>query len=245
MDLALAQHIVKGTNNQNGLGYLEWYGSHRVYHPGEDLNKGSGNHDLGLPITTVADGDVVWTGYHRGFGNHMVMSHPQLNRWTHYVHLQKHILKVGDKMKAGEVVSYVGNTGTKWAHLHFEVWRPHLFELQKNYRNRVGYKVPFAMYPTNWPKWKVAQHYEDPAVFVRNALKLKDKLIAPVPNKVELLLYRDKFNGKIYLVHEEKFYHITDEKTFDILFGGFANAKWANGSAPDKNVIGGKLKLTK
>jgi len=41
---------------------------------------------------------------------------------TLYAHMSKYIVKRGQKVKRGEVIGYVGNTGTSVApHLHYEV----------------------------------------------------------------------------------------------------------------------------
>jgi murein DD-endopeptidase MepM/ murein hydrolase activator NlpD len=41
---------------------------------------------------------------------------------TLYAHMSKYIVKRGQKVKRGEIIGYVGNTGTSVApHLHYEV----------------------------------------------------------------------------------------------------------------------------
>lgn len=244
IDLTLAQYFVKGANNQNGLAYLQYDSYYKVYHPAWDLNKDYGNSDLGLPVTCPDDGVVEYVGNHSGFGNHLVIYHERQNRWSHYLHLQKHILKKGDKVVADQLISYVGNTGTKWAHCHIEIWTPALHKMQVERKDFLGRAIPYTIYPKNWPKWQVAQLYEDPALFVKRAIEYHNSRPAPYVNKVDVGLYRDRMSGKIYLVREGKFSHIADERTFKVLFGDFADVKWAEGSEPDKDLIAGKLKLT-
>ena len=57
----------------------------------------------------------------RGFGNHVIINHGYGYK-TLYAHMKKYIVKKGQKVKRGEIIGYVGNTGTSVApHLHYEV----------------------------------------------------------------------------------------------------------------------------
>ena len=67
-----------------------------------------------------------------------------------YMHLAGYRVRTGQRVKAGEIIGWVGRTGIKrsGAHLHFElrkdhkhidplpVMRPHLFELEATWRGR-------------------------------------------------------------------------------------------------------------
>lgn len=57
------------------------------------------------------------------YGNMIELEHGDGYK-TRYAHLQKGLsLKKGDKVKKGQVIGYMGNTGNSYgAHLHFEVW---------------------------------------------------------------------------------------------------------------------------
>ena len=57
----------------------------------------------------------------RGFGNHVVIDHG-FGYQTIYAHMSTFNVRVGQKIKRGEIIGYVGNTGTSTApHLHYEV----------------------------------------------------------------------------------------------------------------------------
>lgn len=57
----------------------------------------------------------------RGYGNHVKINHG-FGYETLYAHMSKYIVRKGQKIKRGEVIGYVGNTGTSVApHLHYEV----------------------------------------------------------------------------------------------------------------------------
>ncbi len=57
----------------------------------------------------------------RGYGNHIVINHGYGYK-TLYAHMSKTKAKKGQKVKRGDVIGFVGNTGTSTApHLHYEV----------------------------------------------------------------------------------------------------------------------------
>ena len=57
----------------------------------------------------------------KGYGNYVEINHGYGYK-TLYAHMSKSIVKQGQKVKRGEVIGYVGNTGTSVApHLHYEV----------------------------------------------------------------------------------------------------------------------------
>ena len=57
----------------------------------------------------------------KGYGNYVEINHGYGYK-TLYAHMSKSIVKQGQKVKRGELIGYVGNTGTSVApHLHYEV----------------------------------------------------------------------------------------------------------------------------
>ena len=57
----------------------------------------------------------------RGYGNYVKINHG-FGYETLYAHMSKYIVKKGQKVKRGEVIGYVGNTGISTApHLHYKV----------------------------------------------------------------------------------------------------------------------------
>lgn len=95
------------------------------YHEGADINlKSGGNTDLGQPLYAIADGVVSSIHNHttaNTFGNHLHIQHdgPWGSVWSHYAHCQSLVVKVGQSVKEGDLVGYLGKSGTTLAHLHF------------------------------------------------------------------------------------------------------------------------------
>jgi len=144
----------------NGLEWLEWYDAHNVYHPGWDLNKGSSNQDKGLPVVAWLDGEIEYIApegkSNGGFGNFMIIYHPAYGFWTRYAHLDRIDVRQGEKVEEGQQVGTCGNTGTTYAHLHWEVFNQALYNIQKTY-----WKGPFRYYPSGKSKQWIQQHYID------------------------------------------------------------------------------------
>ena len=77
----------------------------------------------GSPIWATGQGKVVFVGNKSGYGKTVVIQHNYQYK-TLYAHLSKFAnnLKVGRKVKQGEIIGYVGMTGiTTGPHLHYEL----------------------------------------------------------------------------------------------------------------------------
>lgn len=77
---------------------------------------------IGTPIYATGDGYVITAdGSGRGYGNHVVINHGY-GYQTLYGHMSRIKARRGQSVKRGEIIGYVGNTGTSTApHLHYEV----------------------------------------------------------------------------------------------------------------------------
>jgi murein DD-endopeptidase MepM/ murein hydrolase activator NlpD len=74
------------------------------------------------PIVAAAAGTVARTGVDDYLGNFVEIQHG-LGYLTVYGHCSRVAVNRGDRIAAGQVVAYVGQTGEATApHLHFEVW---------------------------------------------------------------------------------------------------------------------------
>ena len=72
-------------------------------------------------IYAVYDGVVIKAQYHEINGNYIVIKHSD-NLKTKYNHCNKLLVNEGEKIKKGEVIALVGETGYATGnHLHFEV----------------------------------------------------------------------------------------------------------------------------
>ncbi|MFK8138266.1 MAG: peptidoglycan DD-metalloendopeptidase family protein [Bdellovibrionales bacterium] len=75
----------------------------------------------GTPIFAPADGVVSYAGYDAGYGKLISIDHGY-GMLTRYGHVSKIYATVGQKVKRGDVIGAVGNTGRSTGpHLHYEV----------------------------------------------------------------------------------------------------------------------------
>jgi murein DD-endopeptidase MepM/ murein hydrolase activator NlpD len=88
----------------------------REMHKGLDIATRSGT-----PVIAPADGLVVFAGREGGFGNMVVIDHGY-GITTRYGHCSTIDVKLGQKVKRGDAIARVGNTGRSTGpHVHYEV----------------------------------------------------------------------------------------------------------------------------
>ncbi|MFN4298860.1 MAG: M23 family metallopeptidase [Thermaurantimonas sp.] len=78
---------------------------------------------VGTPIYATGDGVVIQDNGigGSGYGLYVIISHG-FGYHTLYAHMSKAIVKPGQKVKRGDIIGYVGNTGSSTGpHLHYEV----------------------------------------------------------------------------------------------------------------------------
>lgn len=94
--------------NQSGYNY---------FHTGLDFCGTVGN-----AVYAPAAGEVVFQGFLAVRGNATVINHGQ-GVYTAYMHQSEILVKVGDRVSAGQLIGRVGNTGrVTGPHLHLEIW---------------------------------------------------------------------------------------------------------------------------
>ncbi len=90
----------------------------RDFHSGMDIATGPGT-----PVKATADGIVSFAGWSGGSGNLVALEHG-LGFSTYYAHNRSVVVKVGQKVKRGDILSYVGSTGNSTGpHVHYEIWK--------------------------------------------------------------------------------------------------------------------------
>ena len=76
----------------------------------------------GTPIMATKSGVVVISTYGSSYGNYVVIAHTDGSR-SLYAHQSKRAVSVGQSVSQGQVIGYVGTTGSSTGnHLHFEIW---------------------------------------------------------------------------------------------------------------------------
>ncbi len=87
-----------------------------TFHEGMDIAA-----QTGTPVMAPADGVVIRAGFGTGYGNMVEISHGYGVK-TIYGHNSRLNVKPGQRVKRGDVISYVGDSGSSTGpHLHYEV----------------------------------------------------------------------------------------------------------------------------
>ncbi|WP_159022381.1 peptidoglycan DD-metalloendopeptidase family protein [Formosa sp. L2A11] len=97
---------------------LALYGNRVRAHKGTDFAA-----SIGTPIVATANGVVTKSSYTGGNGNYVKIRHNKVYE-TQYLHMQKRKVKVGDFVKQGDVIGWVGMTGhTTGPHVCYRFWK--------------------------------------------------------------------------------------------------------------------------
>ena len=102
----------------SGFGYrANPFHGHTEFHAGLDFRA-----PIGTPIRASGNGKVIEAGMNKGgYGIQVELDHGY-GYITKYAHMSKLNVKVGQEVKRGEVIGYVGSTGySTGPHLHYEV----------------------------------------------------------------------------------------------------------------------------
>jgi murein DD-endopeptidase MepM/ murein hydrolase activator NlpD len=113
----------------SGFGYRKSpFTGLREKHEGWDIGSRSGS-----AIRATADGLISVAGRERGYGKLVEIDHGY-GVVTRYGHNSKNLVKVGSKVKRGQLIALVGNTGRSTGpHLHYEVLLNSVPANPKNY----------------------------------------------------------------------------------------------------------------
>lgn len=93
-------------------------------HGGDDFHSGIDiGADTGAPVRATAEGVVSFSGWNKGSGNLVVLEHG-FGYSTFYAHNKNNAAAVGQRVKRGDIIGYVGSTGNATGpHSHYEIWK--------------------------------------------------------------------------------------------------------------------------
>lgn len=97
---------------------IAYYGNRVRAHRGTDFAA-----PIGTPIISTANGTITESRYKRGNGNYVKVRHNGTYS-TQYLHMSKRAVKVGEVVKQGDVIGYIGMTGnTSGPHVCYRFWK--------------------------------------------------------------------------------------------------------------------------
>ncbi len=101
----------------NGGRLASGFGSRGAsFHDGIDISA-----PVGTPVSAADHGVVIYSDVLRGYGNVIIVRHSQ-GFATVYAHNHRNLVRAEDRVRRGQVIAYVGDSGrTSGPNLHFEV----------------------------------------------------------------------------------------------------------------------------
>lgn len=106
------------TSRYNLRRRIAYYGNKIRPHKGTDFAA-----PIGTPIMSTASGTVIAASYTRGNGKYVKIRHNSTYS-TQYLHMSRRAVKVGQVVKQGQVIGYIGMTGnTSGPHVCYRFWK--------------------------------------------------------------------------------------------------------------------------
>ena len=106
------------TSRYNLRRKISYYGNRIRPHKGTDFAA-----SVGTPILATANGTVIKSRYSRGNGNYVTIKHNNIYS-TQYLHMKRRKVKVGQYIKQGDIIGWVGMTGnTSGPHVCYRFWK--------------------------------------------------------------------------------------------------------------------------
>lgn len=142
-----------------GVNYLDFYQKLGMKgHNGIDLRT-----NRGCAVIATHDGIVNWAGEDGDGGISVNLLSSQIGEgfYTVYYHLQDVTVKVGDKIKAGQLIGHADNTGkyTTGDHLHFGLKRTFNGGTINKDNGYGGAIDPAPYFPKDWDKTNAYKRY--------------------------------------------------------------------------------------
>ena len=106
----------------SGFTYKRKHPVYKVYRPHTGIDYAA---PKGTPVMSIGDGKITLRAWKGGGGNTVYIKHNSVYS-SGYLHLSAYAkgLKVGDRVRQGQVIGYVGSTGASTGpHLDFRVWK--------------------------------------------------------------------------------------------------------------------------
>ncbi len=113
---------LKFSRISSGFSYARLHPVYKIVRPHTGVDYSA---PTGTPVMSIGDGTVIYKQYQNGGGNTVKIRHNSVYT-TGYLHLRQYAtgLSIGKHVKQGEIIGYVGSTGTSTGpHLDFRVWQ--------------------------------------------------------------------------------------------------------------------------
>ena len=166
----------------------------------------------GEPVYATYDATVIEEGYTSSMGNYIVLKYIKKENTiiNIYMHLkQRALIKKGKKVKQGEKLGYMGETGlAQGVHLHFEYW-----VCPKNYKYKSSDTSKYAKDPLNY-----LYLFDDQTVTKNSSSRVKKVVGTPTT--------RNKDKNQVQVLQE--YLNCRDNSSLSAKVLGYANLGYYN-----------------
>jgi len=161
----------------SSFSYRRWHPILRRYRPHHGTDFGARR---GTPLKAVNSGRISFSGWMGGYGKVVKIKHAD-GYESLYAHQSRIRVKKGQKVKRGQIIGYVGNTGRSTGpHLHFGLKKNGRWVNPMKVLKKVSIKRLINKKFTSYKDIMVTKYK---TVFIKNAKKNKVKLSRYIRNK--------------------------------------------------------------
>jgi murein DD-endopeptidase MepM/ murein hydrolase activator NlpD len=154
--------------------YKRYHPILHIYRPHLGIDFGARK---GTPIMAVSDGRVIYSGWMGGYGKVIKISHGN-GFVSLYAHQSRLRARLGNYVKKGEVIGYVGSTGrSTGSHLHFGLYK----------RGKAVNPAKYIRIATQ--KYKEIDIFKTKVIKIKGIQKYKNRLLALFKNKPTMKIW--------------------------------------------------------
>ena len=148
----------------------------------------------GTPLLAVESGKIIYAGWMRGYGKVVKIQH-QSGFVSLYAHQSRIRVRLGDRVRKGQVIGYVGSTGRSTGpHLHFGLMKRGRWVDPMKYLGKSKQKTVLKTF-TKYKKQKVVRYK---VVNLANANKYKSQLIRLIDSNATTYSWQDSDITEVY-----------------------------------------------
>jgi murein DD-endopeptidase MepM/ murein hydrolase activator NlpD len=194
---------VRGLRLTSRFTYKRWHPILHKYRPHLGVDWGG---KRGTPIYAARSGKVVYSGWMRGYGKVVKISHPG-GFVSLYAHMSRIYVKRGRYVKRGEKIGSVGSTGRSTGpHLHFGLYRRGRAVNPLKYINKKGTRYRTRKITTRYRTKERYSIVKTKRVAIKGASELKRDLERLVEKKSYNSLKWEEISDNFVMVEDRQRY---------------------------------------
>ena len=181
----------------SGFSYRRWHPILHRYRPHHGTDFGARR---GTPLLAVNSGKVIFSGWMGGYGKVVKIRHAG-GYVSLYAHQSRIRVKRGQRVKKGQIIGYVGNTGRSTGpHLHFGLMKNGRWVNPMKVLRRKSIKTSILKKFTKYEDVKTIKYKK---VDIKGAKENKEKLLAYLKNDTPSYIWGKEHRANIRVQDKE------------------------------------------